>query len=361
MLAHDRDFTRIEAKDEIAVGDRLELVERVEQRKRIERLLIKGIVLEGPFEGSARTGLVAGAEEMPAKICVGADVRFIDGQSATDQCRGFIEAIVARGVIAGHAIHLAVDRVDFQNLLDPGVERGRLPFEEVDRRFERVRFEAVGIHFQRALDAISRLIPLPVVERHLGGQEVCGHGAGVHLERPLDCRLRGGWILFGGDARDAEDGGHVRLVRLERVLEGPHRLLAVVLLEKQLAPRRVHGDVGGCQSIGLTEEPIGVLKRPERASGLTETQEIGRGLRVDSGHNQTQDAHALAAAAQLHVQQSKLEGRVTAWLSRGHRRQEFLGFGVATARDLGARANRDRPCVCGGPQHTVDLVGTDRR
>ena len=148
----------------------------------------------------------------------------------------------------------------------------------------------------------------------------------------------------------------MRLVRLERVLEGPHRLLAVVLLEEQLAPRRVHGDVGGRQSIGLTEEPVGVLKRPERASGQTKTQEIGRGLRVHSAPHQTQDAHGLAAAAELHVQQSELERRVTAWLSRGHRRQQFLGFGVAAARDLGARANRDRPCVGGGPQHALDLV-----
>ena len=33
MLAHDRGFTGIEAEDQIAVGDGLELVERVEQRE----------------------------------------------------------------------------------------------------------------------------------------------------------------------------------------------------------------------------------------------------------------------------------------------------------------------------------------
>ena len=38
VLAHDRGFLGIEAEDEVAVGDRLELVERVEQREQVVRL-----------------------------------------------------------------------------------------------------------------------------------------------------------------------------------------------------------------------------------------------------------------------------------------------------------------------------------
>src|SRR4030095_5063200 len=58
MLAHDRGLTGIEAEDQIAVGDGLELVERVEQLQRVERLLIEAIVLEGALEGTAGWGLV---------------------------------------------------------------------------------------------------------------------------------------------------------------------------------------------------------------------------------------------------------------------------------------------------------------
>ena len=84
-------------------------------------MLIEVVVLEGPLEGTARTGLVAGAKQMPAEIGVGPRVPIVDRQAAAYECRRFVEAVVARGVVAGDAIHLAVDRVDLQDLLDPGV------------------------------------------------------------------------------------------------------------------------------------------------------------------------------------------------------------------------------------------------
>src|SRR4030095_4278827 len=80
MLAHDRGFTGIEAEDQIAVGDGLELVERVEQLQRVERLLIAGIVLERALEGTASAGLIAGPQQMVAEIRVRPRVRIVKGQ-----------------------------------------------------------------------------------------------------------------------------------------------------------------------------------------------------------------------------------------------------------------------------------------
>jgi hypothetical protein len=68
MLAHDRGFTGIEAEDEVAVGDGLELVERVEQLKRVVRLLIEAIVLERALEGTASAGLITGPQQVLAEI-----------------------------------------------------------------------------------------------------------------------------------------------------------------------------------------------------------------------------------------------------------------------------------------------------
>ena len=70
----------------------------------------------------------------------------------------------------------------------------------------------------------------------------------------------------------------------------------------------------------------------------------------------SQNAHGLAATAKVHLQEPELECRVTAWLSRRHRRQQLLRLGVAAARDFGARANRDRPRVGRRPQQSLDLV-----
>ena len=118
MLAHDRGFAGIEAEDEIAVGDGFELVEQVEQQKRVVRLLIEAIVLEGALEGTAGAGLITGPQQVLAEIRMRLRVRIVKGQRAAHLFDGLIEAVVASEVIASDAVHLAVDRVDLQNLLD---------------------------------------------------------------------------------------------------------------------------------------------------------------------------------------------------------------------------------------------------
>ena len=140
-------FVGIELERQVAVLDDVELLELVEEREQVERHLIEGKRLEGAVEHAARLGFVAGAHQVEAEIALGANVggRQLDG--AARQRHGLVEAIVARGEIAGDAIDLAEGRIDRQDALRLGLER-RLVVAHVGDRAEqstRVEVRRVGL------------------------------------------------------------------------------------------------------------------------------------------------------------------------------------------------------------------------
>jgi hypothetical protein len=73
----------------------------------------------------------------------------IEGKAAAGELDRLVEAVVARGQLAGHAIHLAIARRDLERLGRLGLEVLRLVLDVRQRSAQRDRLEARGIHRQR--------------------------------------------------------------------------------------------------------------------------------------------------------------------------------------------------------------------
>ena len=87
VLAHHADLAGIEAHDDVAVGDRHELVDRVEQVELIEGRLVERVSLERALQGHARARLVAGSQQVRAQIRVGARVLGVERQRTAHERR----------------------------------------------------------------------------------------------------------------------------------------------------------------------------------------------------------------------------------------------------------------------------------
>src|SRR6185503_9113965 len=157
--------------------------------------------LEGALESNARALLVAGSQQVRAKIRVRARVIGIELDRTLDELDRLIESVVACEVIPGHPVDLTVGWADLEDVLRALLEFGRLVVEPRDRGVERPRLEAVRIHCQRLLDAFARSITLTIVERELRLQQMRGHRIRIHLQRALEGGTRRRRIHPGIDLR----------------------------------------------------------------------------------------------------------------------------------------------------------------
>ncbi len=244
-LAHHRGLVGMQPHDDVALGDGLELVEGVHHLEQVIRDDVERVGTERRLQRSAGGGLVSRAQQVQAQIGVGAGALLVDGQGSPRQLRRLGEAIVARRVIARHTVGVAVERVDGEDLLGPRLEVAGASLEERNRGVERTRLEAVRVRRQRLGNRLARLVTPPVVEGELGDEQVRGHVAGVRLERAIDRLLRGRRVLFEQHPREPHTRRHMVLVDPQGRLEGLHRVGAVVFLEEQLAPGRIHDRIVG--------------------------------------------------------------------------------------------------------------------
>ena len=116
---------------------------------------------------------------------------------------------------------------------------GLLPFDEVDGRPQRQRVEALGVDLEGLVDGLARVVAAAIVERHLGHQELGGHGIRVDLQRLVDGFLGRRRVARRRHRRQAEPGRHVGGIGLQRRLKRLQRLRAIVFLEEQFTPRGV--------------------------------------------------------------------------------------------------------------------------
>ena len=130
----------------------------------------------------------------------------LDGDSsmrAPRQRHGLVEAVVARGEIAGDAIDLAERRIDGENALRFGLERRLVAAHVGDRAEQRPRVEVRGIGLENLVEALARGVVARVVEIELGEEQLRVGVLGVDLQRLFGSRGRGRRILGCERARHA--------------------------------------------------------------------------------------------------------------------------------------------------------------
>ena len=204
VFAHHRHLVAMQPHDQFAVLDRLELVERVEQREEVIGDHVVRVGLERGLQCAARGGLVAGAQQVHPELGPRARLLAIHRERSACELRRLVEAVVPGGVVARHSIDFAVQRIDLEDFRGGGHELRGTSLEEVDRRRQRARFEAGRVDLQGLLDRRARVIALGVVERELGEQQVRRHEAGVRFQRPLDKASSHGRVLVEHRPRQAD-------------------------------------------------------------------------------------------------------------------------------------------------------------
>src|SRR5439155_7360722 len=91
----------LHAKNEVAVTNGDELVQRVHHLKEVERHDVERIDLERLLEHGPRARLVAGAQQMGAEVPQDARVVLVESQAASGEFNGLVEAVVVRGQLTG--------------------------------------------------------------------------------------------------------------------------------------------------------------------------------------------------------------------------------------------------------------------
>jgi hypothetical protein len=320
LFFHHRHLVWVEAEDEVTICHRLELAKRVEQRQRVERDHVVRIVLEGALQRLAGLRLVARPQQSHPQAGVRRRIGIVQRQAPARQRDGLVEQVVARRVIAGNAVDVAVDRVDGEDRLDLIIELGLLAFHEVHGGLHAQGLEALRIHRQGLVDGLARIVAPPVVEGHFSRQQMRVDGLRIHLERLLDGFLGRGRVARRGDGRQAEPGRHVVLVHLQRRLERLQSLRPVVLLEEQLAPRRVDHGILRRQAGGV---PVQIVRRLVLSKGSGR----GGGARVFGRrpgrqiHHTLEHARGIGSPALQHLQPAQFERGVAGGVGGGGRLQ----------------------------------------
>ena len=180
----DVGLLRVEAHEGGAVGERLEVVERVEQAQQVERHDVVRIGREGALEHLARAGLVAGAQQVHAQVGLRARVVRVERDRLARQSRRLVETVAARGELAGHAVGHAAGRVDGQHPRHLGVEVGRAAVHVGHGREQGVRVLALRVRRERRLHR-----PMASASWSLSSASSAAAGAG----RPARRQSRAPW------------------------------------------------------------------------------------------------------------------------------------------------------------------------
>ena len=293
MLTHDARFVRVQADDEVAVTDRLERVDRVEHREQVEGDDVERIGLERRLERPPRIGFVAGAQQVHAQVGIRPCAGLVDLERSSGQLDRLVKPVVARRMVTGHAVDIAVDGIQGKGAGSTSLEVAGTGLEEGDRGIEGPCFQAVRIHCQRLPDRCACIIALTIVERQLGDQEVRGDVARIDLQRSFGSGLRGSRVLLKSRFGKTDTRRHVVGIRLQRSLERSNGVGAVVLLEKQLAPRRIDRRIVRRHRARAAQVGIGILKAVERARRQSQPHDIGRRIPGPARQHQLQQTPRL--------------------------------------------------------------------
>ncbi len=134
------------------------------------------------------------------------------------------------------------------------------------------------------------------------------------------------------------------------------RFGVLILLEKQLAPRRVDGGVVRRQAVRIAVEVVGRLVVAERARRGAEPRESRGRARARRIDHALQRLTCLRPAAEAHLQQAEFERLVTGRIGTRLVRPDLLGFGIASAGHVRACAQERRAAVRDAGQQALDLV-----
>ena len=204
ILLHHGGFIRVKLHRDVAVRDRDELVERVEQPQQVERDDVVGVSLERAFERPPRAGFVAGSEQVHADVGTGPHVVTVQLERPACQKDGLVEAIAARRLIARHAVDLAVSGVDGKHARQLRVEVLGTAVYVGHAGERRARLEAGRIDGQRPIQRLAGLLPPALIELQLGDEHMSGHERAIGVERLAGKLQRGGGIVLGDRARQPE-------------------------------------------------------------------------------------------------------------------------------------------------------------
>ena len=340
VLLQHRRLVLVHPQDEVAVANRLELVERVQQAEHVERGDVVRIGLEGSLERDPRTGLISGPQQMRSQIREGVRVPRIEHEPPARERNRLVEAIVVPGQLAGGAIDFSVVGGDGERPGDFGFEVRLLVFDVGERGEERVRVEARRIDEQRLVQPRPRLVMVIGVGGFARQKHLCFDRERIDLERFL--RDRGGLrrIVFFKRASRADDGRRIPRVRFQRDLERLDRLALVVRLEEQLAPLGVDLRILGRGRRGVAKRRVRRLDVPERAQRPPRTRQLRRILAAPRKRGDPAEDPRGIRSAQHVLEQTELEGGFARWRAIGDRAKDDFGVRVAATSDRRATWGR---------------------
>ena len=367
VLQH-RGLVGMEPDDQVALLERLELVEGVEHLQQVEGDDVVRILLERPFQGPPRPRLVAGPEQVHAELGVAPRVGGIELQPPAHQRRRLLETVVAGGEVAGDPVDLAVGRIDLEHPPDLGLEVVQPVLDIGDRGHQRPRLEAPIVDGEGAIERRPAGLVVTVVEAALGQEQVRVQIVGIDLDGPARRRAR----LRGVGVRKGPGHPQKRrrpvLVDLERGDVGLRGLRLIVLLAEQVAPEGLHRGVVGSDPGRVPQQRVGLpvaAEGPRGAGGPVQVDGVGGALQPVDEH--PQPGRRLVAPAQVLVQQRQLQsGRADRILGRD-RSQALFRRVVLAAENVETRQQRCRRRVRGvpvprqGPRLVIGAVGQRAR
>ena len=268
-VAHQRQLLRVDLQDQIADGDRLETVERVEHRQRVVGDDVERVAAERRVERRARRGFVAGAQQVHPERGLRARIGRLDLHRLAPLRHRLLEAVVGGELGADDAIDGARPRPQRQHALRQRVGIGGAILDGRDRRLQRQRLDLIGIDRQHLANLFAGIGEAAAVERLLGEPQVRGDAVRIDGQRLVEAGARGARIVVGHRRGVADQRRHPARIGLQRRLERLGRFLGVVLVEEQLGPGG--GDARIVLRVGrrLLERGAGpprLVERGERAA-----------------------------------------------------------------------------------------------
>ena len=140
-------------------------------------------------------------------------------------------------------------------------------------------------------------------------------------------------VLVRQRVRGAEDRRRPPGVDLQRHLIRLQRLAVFVLLEEEIAPGRLNGDVVGRAARRIAVRRVGLVEASERAKRAGGARHLDRIVAAVGERRHLLEQGVRVGAAERLLQQAELQRRFTRREAPRHRPQQRFGLRVPSARD----------------------------
>ncbi len=161
----------------------------------------------------------------------------------------------------------------------------------------------------------------------------------------------GGLSSASASAKPSSAGTVLRIV-LQRWLKRFHGVGRLVLLEKQLAPRRIDRRIGWRFRERVAKHVVRFLRPVERSKSTRRTRQLGGGVRPVRRRGDLRQNRFSVGLAEHLLQEAKLKRSFARRQAIRGGAQQRLGVRVAAACDHRARFQRDDVGIVG-----IELVG----